>query len=166
MSRKIFLPRPEVEKLSLTSSPCPLCEALGSASFSEGGDVTIEDSDSGGAIFAPNARIQLSRGVFIGNRAGKVGGAIAALEENDHKVVLANSLLVRNSAPKGSAFWGNRASFVNSTIADNSGTAIWPQDIPFGPTLAMTPFFNDTEVARPSFSVTPPRHLHDPKPEI
>src|SRR5438445_1382870 len=34
MSRKIFLPRPEVEKLSLTSSPCPLCEALGSASFS------------------------------------------------------------------------------------------------------------------------------------
>ncbi len=304
MSRKIFLPRPEVEKLSLTSSPCPLCEALGSASFSEGGDVTIEDSeflsnsgpviaskgklkikhanftgnvsgrnggalrvgsdatieesdfynnaavnggalfiggntstislralkfynnvakqtggaisfeksqvpldltmqhitfqenransggaitlerdfhnnlfanggavafvrneasDSGGAIFAPNARIQLSRGVFIGNRAGKVGGAIAALEENDHKVVLANSLLVRNSAPKGSAFWGNRASFVNSTIADNSGTTIWPQDIPFGSTLATTPFFNDTEVARPSFSVTPPRHLHDPK---
>jgi hypothetical protein len=33
MSREIFLPRPEVEKLFLTSSPCPLCEALGSAFF-------------------------------------------------------------------------------------------------------------------------------------
>jgi len=33
MSRKIFLPRPEVEKLFATSSPCALCEALGFAWF-------------------------------------------------------------------------------------------------------------------------------------
>jgi predicted outer membrane repeat protein len=112
--------------------------------FVNGGAVAFvrnEAADSGGAIFAPNAGMQLSRGVFIGNRAGKVGGAIAALEQPYGKVVLANSLLVRNAAPRGSAFWGNRATFVNSTIADNSGTAVWPQDIPLGPTLGTTPFF-------------------------
>jgi predicted outer membrane repeat protein len=97
--------------------------------------------DSGGAIYAPNAGIALSRGVFIGNHAGTAGGAIYAYEQNNSKVAFANSLVVRNSAPKGSAFWGNRASFINSTLADNDGTSVWPQAPPLGPTLATTPFF-------------------------
>ena len=97
--------------------------------------------DRGGAIYAPNAGIALSRGVFIGNRAGTAGGAIYAYEQNNSKVAFANSLVVRNSAPKGSAFWGNRASFINSTLADNDGTSVWPQAPPLGPTLATTPFF-------------------------
>lgn len=111
--------------------------------FANGGAVAFirnEAADMGGAIYAPNAGIQLSRGVFIGNRAGVAGGAIAAFEQNNSKVELVNSLLVRNTAPQGSAFWGNRATFVNSTIADNSGTAVWPKPIPLGPTFATTPF--------------------------
>ena len=90
-------------------------------------------TESGGAIFAPNASVQLSRGVFIGNRAGKAGGAIAAFQQGDRVTALANSLLVRNIATRGAAFWGNAATFINTTIADNEGTAIWPQAVPFGP---------------------------------
>jgi predicted outer membrane repeat protein len=102
--------------------------------------VRNQAADSGGALYAPNAGIQLNRGVFIGNRAGKAGGAIYAFEQNNSKVAIANSLVVRNSAPKGSAFLGNRASFINSTLADNDGTSVWPQPPPLGPTLATTPF--------------------------
>ena len=95
--------------------------------------------ESGGAIYAPNASIQLNRGVFVDNRAGVSGGAIYAFEQNDSKVVLANSLVVRNSAPQGAAFWGNRATFINSTLADNGGGAVWPIPLPIGPTLSTTP---------------------------
>ena len=90
-------------------------------------------TDSGGGIFAPNASVQLSRGVFIGNRAGNTGGAIAAFQQGDRVTSLANSLLVRNTATQGAAFWGNAATFINTTIADNNGTAVWPQPVPFGP---------------------------------
>ena len=97
--------------------------------------------DRGGAIYAPNAGIALSRGVFIGNRAGTAGGAIYALEQNNSKVAFANSLLVRNAAPIGSAFLGNRASFINCTLTDNGENSVRPQAIPLGPSLATTPFF-------------------------
>jgi hypothetical protein len=36
MSREIFSPGPEVEKLFATSSPSPLCEALGFPSYGFG----------------------------------------------------------------------------------------------------------------------------------
>ncbi|MCC6774879.1 MAG: hypothetical protein IT360_27165 [Gemmatimonadaceae bacterium] len=83
-----------------------------------------EASVSGGALYAPNASVRLARGVFAYNRAGTVGGAIAALQQGPRSVEIANSLLVHNIADSGSAFWGNSASFINSTSADNGARAV------------------------------------------
>jgi predicted outer membrane repeat protein len=97
-------------------------------------------TSQGGALYAPNANVQLSRGIFIGNQAGSSGGAIASLELNGATTSYANSLLVRNTAPQGAAFWGNSATFVNTTIADNNGTAIWPQILHIGPGAGIPSF--------------------------
>lgn len=87
----------------------------------------------GGAIDAPDASIRLVRGVFVSNQAGKEGGAVAALQQGAQESRLANTLLVRNTAPRGAAFWGNAVTFVNTTIDDNSGTAVWARALPIGP---------------------------------
>jgi predicted outer membrane repeat protein len=89
---------------------------------------------SGGAIYAPNASMRLSRAVFAYNKAATTGGAIAAVQQGPRDVQIANSLLVHNIADSGSAFWGNAATFINSTIADNGARAI------FATERAPTPF--------------------------
>lgn len=79
----------------------------------------------GGAIFAPNASLRISRGIFAENRA-PVGAAIAAVQQGPRSTELANSILVRNHGDTGSGFWGSSATFINTTIADNDADAIWP----------------------------------------
>ena len=95
----------------------------------------------GGAIDAPDASIRLVRGVFVDNQAGKEGGAVAALQQGAHEARFANTLLVRNTAPQGAAFWGNAAAFINATIADNTGTAVWARALPIGPLPTMKTVF-------------------------
>lgn len=134
-----------------------------------------EASVSGGAIYASNASVRLARGVFAYNKAATVGGAIAALQQGARSVEIANSLLVHNVADSGSAFWGNSASFINSTIADNGARAVYaterlvtpfppvpgtPSTFPIrfrntivsgegsgacGPSIALSPYQNDGE---------------------
>ena len=70
-----------------------------------------------------------------------MGRAIAAHQQGDRATVFANSLLVRNTAPKGAAFWGNAATFVNATIAENGGTTVWAEPVPFGPLPGSTWIF-------------------------
>jgi predicted outer membrane repeat protein len=79
----------------------------------------------GGAIFSELGRIQLQRGVFVENTAATEGGAIYASRRGpDWAAVLANSLVVRNTAPDASAISGSALTLINSTIAGNSGLAI------------------------------------------
>lgn len=85
-------------------------------------------SVSGGALYAPNSSVRIARGVFMNNRAATVGGAIAALQQGPRSLELANSLLVRNAADSGSAFWGNSATFINTTIADEGEGSVWAQE--------------------------------------
>jgi predicted outer membrane repeat protein len=84
----------------------------------------------GGAIYSDLGRIQLQRGVFVGNSATSEGGAIfGARRGPDWAVVLANSLVVRNSAPAGSAISGGTITLINSSVADNKGPAIASQPL-------------------------------------
>jgi predicted outer membrane repeat protein len=79
----------------------------------------------GGAIFSELGRIQLVRAVFADNSASTEGGAILASRRGSPlAAVLANSLLVRNAAPDGSAVSGSAVTLINSTVADNKGLAI------------------------------------------
>lgn len=78
----------------------------------------------GGAIFGSDVRIQLRRGIFLDNAATGEGGTVVAHTHGPDTVVLANSLIARNRSSAGSAFVGNSARFVNTTIAGNQGLAI------------------------------------------
>jgi predicted outer membrane repeat protein len=79
----------------------------------------------GGAIYGGNATLNLTRGVFVQNKAGGFGGAIAISNSAGGHSVLANSLFVQNeSGAGGSAFYGADVHFINSTITANLGTAI------------------------------------------
>jgi hypothetical protein len=78
----------------------------------------------GGAIYAAATGFQSARAVFNDNKATGAGGAVRLDNPLPIKSVLANSLFVRNSAARGSAFYGDSAAFVNSTVASNNGLAI------------------------------------------
>lgn len=94
--------------------------------------VTFKDNSaktSGGAIRGVDSIVGIARGLFSGNKAGATGGAVSLNTRTKKDVVFANSLFIRNTAMAGSAFSGNVAQFVYSTISGNTGTAI---SDPFG----------------------------------
>ena len=101
-------------------------------------------SVSGGALYAPNSSVRMARAVFVRNSAGAAGGAIAALQQGPRSVELGNSLFVHNVAVSGSAFWGNSATFINSTITDNGEAPVWAEAralTPFPPPAGTPPTF-------------------------
>lgn len=81
-------------------------------------------SEAGGGIYGADAEVRIARGFFLGNEAGKSGGAIELHPLGSRRLILANSLLARNRASLGSAFAGNGAQMLNVTIADNNGPAV------------------------------------------
>jgi predicted outer membrane repeat protein len=79
---------------------------------------------SGGALLLIRAQATLDSAMFVGNEAGTAGGAVVSLQDEDGSIQLANSLLVKNTAPAGAALVGQAADFINTTIADNAGPAV------------------------------------------
>jgi predicted outer membrane repeat protein len=81
---------------------------------------------NGGAIQGdPSTELSIVRGIFADNQAGESGGAIAVSNYPQIHSVIANTLFVRNKAPAtGSAFYGDDAEFINSTVDSNTGLAI------------------------------------------
>jgi predicted outer membrane repeat protein len=99
----------------------------GAAIALQGGPNTFARNSAalGGAIYSELGRIQLVRAVFTDNSASGEGGAIFASRRGSPlATVLANSLVVRNTAPDGSAISGSAVALINSTVADNKGIAI------------------------------------------
>jgi predicted outer membrane repeat protein len=93
---------------------------VGAASFSR--NVATVD---GGAIHGQWTELQIARGVFADNKAGGHGGAVALSNPPQLHSNVGNALFVRNNAPAGSAFFGDDADFINSTVDSNvGGTAI------------------------------------------
>jgi predicted outer membrane repeat protein len=83
-------------------------------------------SVSGGAISATDSQLFVARATFADNSGAIHGGAVS-LENSTHTTsVLANALLVRNSAEYGSAFFGANATFINSTVDSNLAIAAVP----------------------------------------
>lgn len=79
-------------------------------------------AQEGGAIYSEFGRIQLARAIFTDNRAATRGGAIVAPRQGSPvRLTLANSLVVRNTAPSGAAISGTAIALINSTVADNLG---------------------------------------------
>lgn len=81
-------------------------------------------TNSGAAILGMDFQVGIARGLFTGNRAGDSGGAVYLATRTAKAVVFANSLFVRNTAKSGSAFSGNVAHFLYSTVSLNDGIAI------------------------------------------
>ncbi len=66
----------------------------------------------GGAVYAAATSLKSARAVFNDNRSGGPGGAVRLDNPQPAASVLANTLLVRNTASTGSAFYGDSATFV------------------------------------------------------
>jgi predicted outer membrane repeat protein len=81
-------------------------------------------ANGGGAIEGLATRLAFARGAFADNVAGQFGGAIAIANLPHIHSEFANTLFVRNKALSGSAFAGDDADFINSTIDSNKGLAI------------------------------------------
>ena len=81
-------------------------------------------SSNGGAIWARATTLKVSRAVFADSDAGENGGAVGLTNESPLHSFFANSLLVRNHAASGSAFFGDDVDFINSTIDSNIGLAL------------------------------------------
>jgi predicted outer membrane repeat protein len=78
----------------------------------------------GGAIRAASSELQIARGAFADNSAAGSGGAVFLSNASALHSVFANTLFVRNHALTGSAFFGDDADFINSTVDSNVGSAI------------------------------------------
>jgi predicted outer membrane repeat protein len=79
---------------------------------------------SGGAISAVSTQLQTARVGFAKNKAGGNGGAVFLSNALSLHSVFANTVFARNEAASGSAFYGDDADFINSTVDSNSGLAI------------------------------------------
>ena len=82
---------------------------------------------TGGGIYARAFR--MSRGTLVRNSAAVQGGGMYSLVEWHPAPglvtnVVANSLVVKNSAPQGAGIYGSAMRVVNATIADNIGSGI------------------------------------------
>lgn len=71
---------------------------------------------AGGAISALGAELLVARSVFADNRAGTSGGAVALSNTPQLHSIFANTLFIRNHAASGSAYAGNDADFINTTV--------------------------------------------------
>jgi hypothetical protein len=77
----------------------------------------------GGAIHVESVELSVARGVFADNNADQ-GGAVLLSNVVQVHSIFANTLFVRNTAKDGSAFKGDNADFINSTVDSNTGLAI------------------------------------------
>jgi predicted outer membrane repeat protein len=91
----------------------------GAVTFS--GNVATGD---GGAINGRSTELSIVRGVFADNSAAGSGGAVFLGNASSLHSIFANTLFVRNTAPSGSAYNGDDADFINSTVDSNNGLAI------------------------------------------
>jgi predicted outer membrane repeat protein len=103
-----------------------LTASLGSAKINVGitsfsGNVATAD---GGAISATASELDTARVGFADNTAGGNGGAVFMSNPTAQHSILANTLFVRNKARTGSAFFGDDADFIYSTVDSNVGPAI------------------------------------------
>jgi predicted outer membrane repeat protein len=104
-----------------------LGQALGSEHLLVGYAVNFARNvaaDSGGAIYAATGSVKLARATLVENHAAVEGGAIFGSTKGGSGTMLANALLVRNTAAAGGAYSGSIFHLVSGTIADNQGTAI------------------------------------------
>jgi predicted outer membrane repeat protein len=101
-----------------TASPGSQTLNIGASAFSGN-----SAQKGGGAVSAFNTQVNTSRTIFVENSAAS-GGAIATSNVEPTLEVFANTLFVRNKGTAGSAFNGDAAQFVNSTLDSNGGTAI------------------------------------------
>ena len=76
-------------------------------------------SQSGGGIWAPGGGAQLLRSVFVANQASSSGGAVFAGSSPAKDLVIANTLLARNRAPRGGGAVLGAGQVINTTVADN-----------------------------------------------
>ena len=81
-------------------------------------------SEAGGAIFGLDTGLGIARGIFADNKAGSAGGAVFVLNLPQIHSIFANTLFVRNEAITGSAFIGDDADLINTTVDSNVGVAI------------------------------------------
>jgi predicted outer membrane repeat protein len=81
-------------------------------------------SNTGGAINAVSSALAVARGIFTDNKATGNGGAVFVSNAPQLRSIFANTLFIRNSAAMGSAFYGDGADFINSTVDSNLGLAI------------------------------------------
>jgi predicted outer membrane repeat protein len=79
---------------------------------------------AGGAIRALATELLMAQTVFADNQATVRGGAVALENSTGLHAVLANTLLIRNKSAVGSAFSGDDADFINSTVDSNQGLAL------------------------------------------
>jgi hypothetical protein len=101
------------------SSPGPQTLNIGATSFGQNTAVT-----NGGAIAAYGTRLHTARVIFAANSAAGSGGAVYLSNASPNPSGFANTLFVRNRAGVGSAFYGDGAAFVNSTVFGNAGLGI------------------------------------------
>ena len=86
---------------------------------------TRNKASFGGAVYSAFSGIQLVRAVFTDNAAATEGGAVYASRLGSPRAaIFANSLLVRNAAPDGSAVSGSAVTLINSTVTSNQGIAV------------------------------------------
>jgi hypothetical protein len=78
-----------------------------------------------GGLFVSRVQAHFSGAIFSGNRAASLGGAVVSMHGGEDFLVFGNSLLVKNTAPQGAAFAGTGTTFINTTIADNVGAAVF-----------------------------------------
>jgi hypothetical protein len=79
---------------------------------------------AGGAMGALGTELLAARTVFADNEANGRGGAVALNNTAELHSIFANTLFVRNRSPSGSAYSGDDAEFINTTIDSNQGLAI------------------------------------------
>lgn len=101
------------------SSPGPQILNIGATSFGKNTAAT-----NGGAIAAYGTGLHTARVIFAANSAANSGGAVYLSSAGPNPSAFANTLFVRNRASSGSAFNGDGAAFVNSTVFGNAGLGI------------------------------------------
>jgi hypothetical protein len=92
-------------------------------------------SQFGGAMNVPRGRVELSRAMFAGNRAGTAGGAIRGGATGNDRFQLGNALIVRNTAPTGGGFSGRTLRLANASVVGNQGGGITIVPLPAGLTI-------------------------------
>jgi predicted outer membrane repeat protein len=80
-------------------------------------------SQGGGAFYIENVGLQLTRGIFVDNKA-KQGAALMLAGAGPQSLVLGNAIVARNASSSGAAIQAISGRIVNSTIAGNQGAGL------------------------------------------